>query len=54
MPVKSAKQYGFMQMHAHGAVGGPSEAVAKEMVHKTSAIKRSKFASALMKKRKKD
>ena len=54
MPAKSAKQYGFMQAAAHGGLrgAGPSEAVAKEFIHKTSPDKRSSFAKALRKKKK--
>lgn len=49
MPAKSAKQYKFMQMIAHGGKSnksavGPSEEVAKEFVSKTSKDKRSMFA----------
>ena len=51
MPIKSAKEYRFMQMMAHNPSKsnkgiGPSEAVAKEMIHKTSKKKRSEFAKA--------
>ena len=52
MPAKSAKQYNFMQMIAHGGkkkkktLGGPSPEVAEEMIHKTSKADRSKFAKA--------
>lgn len=58
MPIKSEKQYGYMEARAHGtsnkgAIGGPSEAVAKEMIHKTPASTRSKFAQALSNKNKK-
>lgn len=53
MPAKSAKQYRFMAMMAHGGKSnkgvGPSEDVAKEFVEKTSPKKRSMF----MKKNKK-
>lgn len=48
MPAKSAKQYRFMAMVAHGGKPksgiGPSEAVAKEFVHKTSAKKRKEWS----------
>jgi hypothetical protein len=48
MPAKSAKQYRFMQAIAHGATPtkgvGPSEAVAKEFVKKTSANKRKEWS----------
>ncbi len=50
MPVKSAKQYKFMQMMAHNPEKkrtkgpGPSQAVAEEMIHKTPASKRKQFA----------
>lgn len=49
MPLKSAKQYKFMAMIAHGGKSnkkgsiGPSPEVAEEMVHKTPAKKRSMF-----------
>jgi len=47
VPAKSGKQYRFMAMIAHGGKSnkgiGPSEAVAKEMVKKTPAKKRSMF-----------
>lgn len=46
MPAKSDKQYRFMQMIAHGGkpagrAMGPTKAVAKEMIDKTPAKKRS-------------
>ena len=48
MPVKSAKQFRFMQAAAHGALrgltGSPSEAVAKEFIAKTPKKKQSLFA----------
>lgn len=50
MPVKSKKQYNFMQMMAHNPSKkntkgvGPSKAVAEEMIHKTSASARHNFA----------
>lgn len=49
MPAKSAKQYNFMQIIAHGGKSnkkglGPSPEVAKEFIDKTSATKRSQFA----------
>jgi len=44
MPAKSAKQYRFMQMIAHGGKSskgiGPSESVAREFIEKTPAKKR--------------
>jgi hypothetical protein len=48
MPIKTAKQYKFMAMIAHGGKSnkkgvGPSQTVAEEMVHKTSPKKRSMF-----------
>lgn len=49
MPAKSAKQYKFMAMIAHGGKSnkknniGPSSKVAEEFVHKTSPKKRSMF-----------
>mgnify|MGYP001615102198 CR=1 FL=1 len=49
MPAKSDKQYRFMQMIAHGGSSskgramGPTKAVAKEMIDKTPAKKRSQF-----------
>lgn len=50
MPIKSKKQYNFMQMMAHNPSkkttkgAGPSKAVAEEMIHKTSAAQRHNFA----------
>lgn len=49
MPAKSAKQYRFMQMMAHNPKQsrnskGPSPAVAKEFIDKTSAKKRKEFS----------
>lgn len=50
MPVKSKKQYNFMQMMAHQSSKkttkgiGPSKEVAEEMIHKTSKSSRHKFA----------
>lgn len=48
MPVKSAKQYRFMQAMAHGAKPksgiGPSPAVAREFIEKTAKKDRKKFA----------
>ena len=50
MPAKTAKQYRFMQMIAHGKKPdkskglGPSPEVAKEFISKTSPEKRSQFA----------
>lgn len=50
MPVKSAKQFRFMEMMAHGGKkkkgkgAGPSESVAKEFLNKTSHETKSKFA----------
>jgi len=47
MPVESAKEYRFMRMKAAGkGEGGPSPAVAKEMLEKTGHEKRSEFARA--------
>lgn len=50
MPAKSAKQYRFMAMIAHGGKPnkgmksvGPSKEVAEEFVHKTPKKKRSIF-----------
>jgi hypothetical protein len=49
MPIKSGKQYRFMQMIAHNKEKvkknsiGPSKEVAKEMIDKTPAKKRSLF-----------
>ena len=44
MPTVSGKQYRFMNMIAHGGKSnkgiGPSQSVAEEFVHKTSAKKR--------------
>lgn len=53
MPAKSAKQYGLMQMASKGQISGIAPSFGKEFVDKTPASKRSKFAKALMKKRKK-
>lgn len=53
MPVKSKKQYNFMQMMAHnpskkkGKGIGPSKEVAEEMIHKTPATKRHQFAKKM-------
>jgi hypothetical protein len=50
MPAKSAAQYRFMQMIAHnkkptkGGGPGPSPAVAKEFIEKTSPEQRKRFA----------
>lgn len=50
MPVKSTKQWRFMQMMAHNPGkkytkgAGPSKEVAEEMIHKTSSADRKKFA----------
>jgi len=47
MPAKSPAQYKLMAGIAHGMKpkwGGPSEAVAKEFVSKTSKKKRSKWS----------
>jgi hypothetical protein len=45
MPVKSAKQFRLMEAAANGsAIGGPSEAVAKEMLAKTPHSVKSSFA----------
>ncbi len=54
MPAKSAKQYGLMQVAKRGTMKGigPSPAVAREMIGKTSPKQRSKFAKQLAKKRK--
>lgn len=55
MPAKSAKQYGLMQAAAHGnlrGTGGPSEGVAREFIKKTPSDVKSKFAHAIMKKKK--
>lgn len=54
MPVKSAKQFRLMEAAAHGGLksaAGPSPAVAKEFIKKTSKDNRSKFAQALKKKK---
>ena len=58
MPAKSAKQFKLMAMIAHGgkmtnkakSAIGPSEAVAKEFVSKTSPKKRSEFMKGFGKK----
>ena len=49
MPVKSAKQFKFMEMIKHGGKSnkkgaGPSKKVADEMLSKTSKSTKSKFA----------
>lgn len=50
MPAKSAKQYRFMQMMAHNPEKkrtkgiGPSPAVAREFIEKTSKEKRKQFS----------
>jgi hypothetical protein len=48
MPAKSAKQYRFMQMIAHGGKSksgiGPSPEVAREFINKTPAKNRKAFA----------
>lgn len=48
MPAKSAKQYRFMQMVAHGKKPrkgiGPTPEVAREFIEKTSAKKRKEYA----------
>lgn len=53
MPVKSAKQFRFMEAAAHGGLkgtGGPSKEVAEEFLSKTSHEKKSKFAKQKRKK----
>jgi len=54
VPVKSAKQYGFMQAVKSGKAKGigPSKDLANEFIHSTPPDTRSKFAKALKKKRK--
>ena len=52
MPAKSKAQYGLMQAIAHGnakGLGGPSRAVAREVIDKTPSKKRKAFAKALKK-----
>lgn len=53
MPAKSSKQYGLMQAAMHGNLkgAGPSPEVAKEFIDKTPADKRSQFAKALGRKK---
>ena len=55
MPIKSARQYGFMAAVAHGTARNPppglSATEAGKMVHETPAKKRSGFAKTLAKKR---
>ena len=57
MPIKSSKQYNFMQMIAHNPNKkttkgiGPSPDVAEEMIHKTPPSDRSKFAKMRSKQR---
>ena len=54
MPAKSAAQYKFMQAKTHGdSAIGPSSAVAKEFIKKTSSANKSKFMKAFGKKKKK-
>lgn len=54
MPAKSAKQYRFMQMIAHGGKPrsgiGPSPEVAREFVEKTPEHKRKDWAYKVPKK----
>ena len=51
MPIKSAKQFRFMQAAAHGkAKGKISSALAQEYLDKTSHEAKSKFAKAKRKK----
>jgi len=50
MPVKSPKQFRFMEAAAHGnmkSAGGPSPSVAKEFLSKTPESKKKKFAHAV-------
>jgi hypothetical protein len=46
MPVKSAKQFRFMEAAAHGGLKsmGPSKKVAEEFLKKTTKANKSKFA----------
>lgn len=56
MPVKSAKQFRFMEAAVHGGLkgtGGPSPEVAKEFLNKTPHKTKSNFAKALFGKTKK-
>jgi hypothetical protein len=55
MPAVSARQYGLMQAAAHGNLQGlgPSPSVAKEFIDATPSSKRSEFAKALKKRKKK-
>ena len=56
MPIKSPKQFGMVGAIIHGTSNtavGPSKEVAEEMMNKTSAIQKSKFARALAKRHKK-
>lgn len=51
MPVKSAKQFRFMEAMAHNAKkkskgAGPSKAVADDFLKNTSSAAKSKFAKA--------
>ena len=48
MPIKSSSQYRLMQAAAHGMLkgDGPSRAVAKEFLRKTSPKKRAQYAKA--------
>lgn len=56
MPAVSPQQYGMMQGILHGAIGGPnmpSKSVAQDFVNAAPSSKRSSFAKALARKRKK-
>jgi len=52
--IKSAKQFGMMAAAAHGNLRGegPSAEVAEKLIHETSPARRSTFAKALGRKRK--
>lgn len=53
MPVKSAAQFGMMEAAVKGnAKNGPPANVAQDFLNKTSHSAKSKFAKALVKKKK--
>jgi len=52
MPVKSAKQFRFMQTHAHAPGIGGLAKVAQEFLDKTPHKVKSRFAKALRRKKK--
>jgi len=54
MPITSAKMFGLMAAAAHGNLRGqgPSREIAEKLIHETSPVRRSGFAKALGRKRK--